>query len=202
MPSKIATTCPTCDVKLSVPEKHAGKNLRCPKCKSVVPVPKLSALAPESDIPKEDKEDDFAFGNSVAESIKPRKRKLSADLKPVLLILSVLGFSVLLIGILVFNSPPSMIRQKTPEEARTARIKNHFRAWDGSHNGLTKVIQEAMHDPNSYEHVETRYADRGGYLIVTTTFRGKNAFGGVVKNSVTAKVDLDGNVIEVLSKSP
>ena len=36
----------------------------------------------------------------------------------------------------------------------------------------------------------------------TTEFRGKNAFGGVVKNSVIAKVDLNGNVMEVLAQSP
>lgn len=38
------------------------------------------------------------------------------------------------------------------------------------------------------------------HLIVLTTFRGKNAFGGVVKNWVKAKVDLNGNVIAVLDQ--
>lgn len=91
---------------------------------------------------------------------------------------------------------------KTPEEERTAEIEKNFSGWDGSHNGLTAAIKESMNDPKSYEHVETRYSDKGDHLIVTTTFRGKNAFGGVVKNSVTAKVDLNGNVIEIISQSP
>ena len=59
-----------------------------------------------------------------------------------------------------------------------------------------------MNDPNSYEHAETRYSDKGDHLIVSTTFRGKNAFGGVVKNMVIAKVDLNGNVIEIISQLP
>jgi len=81
---------------------------------------------------------------------------------------------------------------------RKELVEKQFSAWDGSHRGLTKAIKESMNDPSSYDHVETRYLDRGDHLIVTTIFRGKNAFGGVVKNSVTAKVDLNGNVIEVI----
>lgn len=67
---------------------------------------------------------------------------------------------------------------------------------------MTKLIKKSMNDPSSYEHVETVYWDEGDYLIVKTTFRGKNAFGGIVKNWVKAKVDLNGNVINVISQSP
>lgn len=100
------------------------------------------------------------------------------------------------------DSPPTPTRPKTPEEARKEQIQDQFSVWDGSHRGVTKKIKDSMNDPNSFEHVETRYIDRGDFLIVTTTFRGKNAFGGVVKNSTMMKVDLNGNVIEVLSQSP
>jgi len=91
---------------------------------------------------------------------------------------------------------------KTPEEIRKERIEKHFSPWDGSHRGLTALIKESMNDPDSYDHVETGYWDKGDHLIVKTTFRGKNAFGGVVKNWVMAKVDLNGNVIEVISQGP
>ena len=93
-------------------------------------------------------------------------------------------------------------KPKTPEEARKAEIEKHFSAWDGSHRSLTEVIKKSMNDPNSYEHAETRYIDKGDHLIVMTEFRGKNAFGGVVKNSVIAKVDLNGNVVEIITQSP
>jgi len=86
-------------------------------------------------------------------------------------------------------------------EERKKKIESQFSAWDGSHRNLERVIKESMNDPDSYEHVKTVYWDRGDYLIVKTTFRGKNAFGGVVKNSVTAKVSLDGQVLQILSQN-
>lgn len=84
-------------------------------------------------------------------------------------------------------------------EARKKKIESQFSAWDGSHPNLEQLIKESMNDPDSYVHVKTVYWDRGDYLIVRTTFRGKNAFGGVVRNSVTAKVSLDGQV-QILSQ--
>lgn len=86
-------------------------------------------------------------------------------------------------------------------EARKNRIESQFSAWDGSHRNLERVIKKSMNDPDSYEHAKTVYWDHGDYLMVKTTFRGKNAFGGVVKNSVTAKVSLDGQVLQILSQN-
>lgn len=91
---------------------------------------------------------------------------------------------------------------KTQEEIRKDRIQKHFSAWDGSHRELTKLIKKSMNDPGSYDHVETVYRDEDDHLVVKTTFRGKNTFGGVVKNWVIAKVDLNGSVIEVISQGP
>ncbi|MFP4356241.1 MAG: hypothetical protein ACLFUJ_14070 [Phycisphaerae bacterium] len=88
------------------------------------------------------------------------------------------------------------------KEERKERIESGFSAWDGSHRGLTKVIKASMNDPKSYDHVETVYWDQGDHLIVRTTFRGKNAFGGVVANWVKAKVDLDGNVLAIIEQGP
>lgn len=81
-------------------------------------------------------------------------------------------------------------------------IESQFSSWDGSHKNLTKYIKKQMNDPKSYDHAETVYRKANDYLIVTTTFRGTNAFGGVVKNSVTAKVDMKGNLIEIISQDP
>lgn len=88
----------------------------------------------------------------------------------------------------------------TRDAARKKRLEGGFSAWDGSHRGLTKVIKEAMNDPKSYEHADTKFWDMGDHLVVTTTYRGKNAFGGVVKNWVKAKTDLDGNVLEIIEE--
>lgn len=83
---------------------------------------------------------------------------------------------------------------------RKEKIESQFSAWDGSHRNLTVVIKDWMNDPKSYSHDETVYWDMGDHLVVLTTFRGKNAFGGVVKNSIKAKVSLDGDVLEIIEQ--
>lgn len=41
--------CKKCGQRLSVPEKHAGKKGRCPKCKNILVVPKAPAVRPMTD---------------------------------------------------------------------------------------------------------------------------------------------------------
>ena len=136
---------------------------------------------------------------------KPKKEKKSGSgcgsgCLALIAIIVILGF----IGALVDSDSDSSrsSESRTPEERRRERIERHFSAWNGSHYGLTKVIKQSMNDPDSYDHVETTYGDKGDHLIVKTTFRGKNAFGGVVTNWVIAKVDLNGKVLKVLSQGP
>ncbi|MEZ5942016.1 MAG: hypothetical protein R3C18_11530 [Planctomycetaceae bacterium] len=54
-----------------------------------------------------------------------------------------------------------------------------------------------MNNPKSFEHVKTLFVDTGSYLIVETTYRGTNAFGGVVTNTFGAKMSLDGQLQEL-----
>lgn len=83
---------------------------------------------------------------------------------------------------------------------RDEKIEKSFSPWSGAHNGLERLIKKGMNDPDSYDHVKTIYYDRGETLLVKTTFRGTNAFGAKVIGSVTAEVDLDGNVIKVVEQ--
>lgn len=76
-----------------------------------------------------------------------------------------------------------------------ARIKNQFSAWDGSHRNVEAAIKARMHNPRSYEHVETRYRVNDGTITIFTTYRGTNAFGAVVTNSSIALVDASGRVL-------
>lgn len=80
---------------------------------------------------------------------------------------------------------------------RKAKVDAQFSAWDGSHRGVTAYIKEHMNDPDSYEHVSTRFVDKGDFITVMTQFRGKNAFGGKVLNTAVAKVDFEGNVLSL-----
>nr|MBC8555682.1 hypothetical protein [Candidatus Brocadiales bacterium] len=83
------------------------------------------------------------------------------------------------------------------------KIKAQFSTWDGSHKNLEKLIKKSMNDPDSYEHVETNAWDMKDHLVVKTTFRGKNAFGGTVTNWVKAKVSIDnGKILEVIEQGP
>jgi hypothetical protein len=84
--------------------------------------------------------------------------------------------------------------------SRTKQLEAQFHSWDGSHINLERFVKKTMHNPRSYEHVETRYSDKGDHLVVVTKFRGTNAFGGVVMDSMGAKVDMQGNIIEILPK--
>ena len=85
-------------------------------------------------------------------------------------------------------------------ENRKEDLEKQFSPYDGSHNGLTELIKKNMPDPESYEHVETRFSDKGDHIFVVTKFRGKNGFGGYVFQTVSANVDFKGNVIEILSQ--
>lgn len=58
-----------------------------------------------------------------------------------------------------------VLKQQLAEQHKK-QIEAQFSAWDGSHRGLEKVVKDAMNDPDSYDHVETRYVDKGDYLIV------------------------------------
>jgi len=91
-------------------------------------------------------------------------------------------------------------KQEVEAEEIKKEIEKQFSAWDGSHIKLSRLIKESMNDPDSYEHVETKYGNMDDHLVVITTFRGKNAFGGVVKNTVKASVSLDGEDIEILEQ--
>lgn len=88
----------------------------------------------------------------------------------------------------------------TPKTERQIQLEKQFSAWDGSHIELTKIIKKAMNDPDSYEHVETVYWDMKDHVVVRTTYSGKNAFGGRVKNWVKAKSDNNGNIIEIIEE--
>jgi lipopolysaccharide export LptBFGC system permease protein LptF len=85
------------------------------------------------------------------------------------------------------------VDSKDLEAGRQKKINSQFSIWNGSHINLEREIKDSMHDPNSYQHIKTGYYDKGDYLIVTTTFRGKNAFGALIKNTVKAKVNLEGH---------
>jgi hypothetical protein len=88
------------------------------------------------------------------------------------------------------------------KDNRKSIIEKAFSSYNGSHINLTKMIKENMHDPRSYEHVQTQYTDFGDHIIVETRYRGNNRLGGKTLSRITAKTDLNGNVLQILSQAP
>ena len=99
------------------------------------------------------------------------------------------------------NANTESQKQEKVEAVKSAQhkkmIEEQFSSWDGSHINLTKEIKKAMNDPDSYEHISTKYFDLGDHIKVVTEFRGTNSFGAKVKNTVIAQVGLDGHIIEM-----
>lgn len=81
---------------------------------------------------------------------------------------------------------------------RKEKIEKQFSVWDGSHIIFTRIIKENMNNPKSYEHVKTVYWEYKDYIVVQTTFRGTNAFGGVVTNTLKAKFSIDGDFLGII----
>jgi hypothetical protein len=101
---------------------------------------------------------------------------------------------------IVFLKDADQLRQNANDALREEKIQRQFSVWDQSHKKLERYIKNQMNDPDSYDHVETRYEDKRKYILVQTTFRGKNSLGVKVIEVVTAKVDLDGEIISIINQ--
>lgn len=85
-----------------------------------------------------------------------------------------------------------------PKTSREDQILRQFNVGSGAHRKLERWVKQNMNDPESYHHISSSYADKGKYLLVQIKFRGKNSYGAMVVNMVTAKVSLDGDILEIV----
>ena len=90
--------------------------------------------------------------------------------------------------------------KKEKNKIKKKKIEESFSAWDGSHIKLAYMIKKNMNDPDSYKHDETVYVVKGDYLIVTTAYRGRNGFGGIVRETIKVKINIFDDTIQVLNK--
>lgn len=81
-------------------------------------------------------------------------------------------------------------------------FEDGFSPWDGSFRELESRIKDSMNNSDSYEHVQTRYRlvlNNNPRAIVTTEFKGENTFGAIVKNKVSAGVNIKtGEITEII----
>lgn len=84
-------------------------------------------------------------------------------------------------------------------EARQNRINAQFSPWDGSHRALERAVKKGLKDPDSYEHIETRYGIEGNTITVVMQYRAKNSFGGYAIGRAVAETDIDGTYLKIIS---
>ena len=67
-------------------------------------------------------------------------------------------------------------------------------------NKLIEYVKNGMHNPDSFNHVETKYFESGGRGVFVLKFRGTNAFGAVVTQKVCAITKV--NSLDIESMGP
>ncbi len=130
---------------------------------------------------------------------KPKNQSVRNNYSSTRAILLTIGIISLIVA--VKSLMPSDITQRnttplSPEEIRQKQIESAFSIFDGSHIALEQKVKKNLKDPDSYEHIETRYVDKQDYIIVQLKYRAKNSFNGYVVNTATAKANIDGSLIE------
>ena len=75
---------------------------------------------------------------------------------------------------------------------RKQQVESQFSSWNGAHRNLEQRVKAGLKDPDSYEHIETRYTDKGDYISVYMKYRAKNGFGGYVVETAVANCTLAG----------
>lgn len=97
------------------------------------------------------------------------------------------------------DAQKQMMHDIAAQQERDGQIQALFSSWDGSLYSLKELVKENMHNPNSFEHVETRYEDKGDYILVAMKYRGENGFGAIRTEHIAAKVDLaTGSILEII----
>ncbi len=91
----------------------------------------------------------------------------------------------------------SLTQAQKDSIAKQEKVNKSFSAWDGSHNNLVKYVKDRMNDPNSFEHVSTKYWIIGETIVVLMVYRGKNAFGGVITENIKAETNIEGEIKKV-----
>jgi len=105
-------------------------------------------------------------------------------------------------GYFIVNTPPptaAELEERRIERAAEDRAEaiqgaeRHFSAWDGHHRHLVRYVKRHMHDPGSFEHIETRWTVLEGNerMWVRMEYRGRNAYGALVRQVVIAECSVE-----------
>jgi|TARA_Y100000034_G_C6841961_1_gene381041 hypothetical protein len=77
-------------------------------------------------------------------------------------------------------------------------FKKKLSGWDGSLESLVDYTKKILKNPDSFEHIETRFIIRKSFVEVEMIYKAQNSFGATVKNSIVAAVSADGDIMRIL----
>jgi len=92
------------------------------------------------------------------------------------------------------NAPKTVAVPMTPAQIREQQIQA---ALNRGEPQLVAYIKSSMGDPDSFELVDGRYVDGGDHITLVMTYRGRNGFNALRRESVGATFDLQGNLTSV-----
>lgn len=103
-------------------------------------------------------------------------------------------------GYLVKQVVPDAITSQLLKDAHAVRAKlNALRAPDGSIPAVTQTLLESLHNPDSFQHIETtillvehKYTY---HVLVRVHYRATNAFNALIKTSNEFRFNTKGNLV-------
>ena len=109
----------------------------------------------------------------------------------------ILGIVLISIALFFVKCGVDNEAEESKKSINQKKLYKQFSSLNGSHRETTRLIKNSMNDPESYEHIETRFRVNSDTTTITvyTKFRGKNAFGALVINEATTLFDIDENLI-------
>ncbi|MEP4091782.1 hypothetical protein [Reichenbachiella sp.] len=89
--------------------------------------------------------------------------------------------------------------EKERKRRNIKKIKDDcvFNTYDGSFYMLNRYVKDRMNDPDSFEHIQTRYVEYDDYIQAYVSFRGRNGFGALVKSAYTFNLYSDCRIVMV-----
>ena len=111
-------------------------------------------------------------------------------------------FKKILLGLVVLGVIGAFLPDNETTTASTP-VDPQFKclsSWDGSYDSLKRYTKKNLKDPKSFDHRETRITKIfDGHQTVFMTYGAKNSFGGMVVETIGAKIrNSDCELIKVL----
>ncbi len=110
-----------------------------------------------------------------------------------LVVLIVMGFNVIL-WVSGDDAPQQPAVELSPQQVRKQQIQALV---DRGEAQLIAHVKANMHDPDSFELVDSRAVDGGDHVTMVMTYRGRNGFNALRLERVAASFDLQGKVISL-----